>query len=44
FVEKEIMPYAYEWDEAKRIPKELFIKMADAGILAGVVGAPWPTA
>ncbi|CAJ0759157.1 17551_t:CDS:2, partial [Entrophospora sp. SA101] len=37
FVEKEIMPYAYEWDEAKRIPKELFIKMADAGILAGVV-------
>ncbi|CAJ0893164.1 449_t:CDS:2, partial [Entrophospora sp. SA101] len=31
------MPYAYEWDEAKRIPKELFIKMADAGILAGVV-------
>ncbi|CAB4467123.1 unnamed protein product [Rhizophagus irregularis] len=42
FVETEIMPYAYEWDEAKRIPQELFIKAGKAGILPGVCGAPWP--
>ncbi|KAI9094554.1 acyl-CoA dehydrogenase/oxidase [Phlyctochytrium arcticum] len=44
FVEKEIMPYCHEWDEAKQIPKELFLKAAQAGILAAVVGAhPYPT-
>ncbi|CAG8446654.1 2238_t:CDS:2 [Acaulospora colombiana] len=43
FVETEIMPYAFEWDEAKKIPKELYIKAAKAGILPGVCGAPWPT-
>ncbi|GBB97549.1 hypothetical protein RclHR1_00300028 [Rhizophagus clarus] len=42
FVETEIMPYAFEWDEAKRIPQELFIKAGKAGILPGVCGAPWP--
>ncbi|KAI8823662.1 acyl-CoA dehydrogenase/oxidase [Fimicolochytrium jonesii] len=43
FVEKEIMPFCHEWDEAKRIPKELFIKAAKAGILQGIAGSPWPT-
>jgi hypothetical protein len=38
FVEKEIMPFCHEWDEAKAIPKELFKKVAKAGILAAVVG------
>ncbi|KAI7858091.1 acyl-CoA dehydrogenase/oxidase [Circinella umbellata] len=33
FVEKEIMPYTYEWDENKKLPKELFEKAAKAGIL-----------
>ncbi|KAI9011292.1 acyl-CoA dehydrogenase/oxidase [Gaertneriomyces semiglobifer] len=42
FVEKEIMSYCHEWDEQKRIPKELFKKAADAGILAGVLGGGWP--
>ncbi|CAJ0762951.1 22880_t:CDS:2 [Entrophospora sp. SA101] len=42
FVEVEIMPYAHEWDEAKKIPKELFVKAAKAGIVTGFVGAPWP--
>ena len=27
------MPYTYEWDEAKQLPKELFEKAAKAGIL-----------
>ncbi|KAI9322420.1 acyl-CoA dehydrogenase/oxidase [Dichotomocladium elegans] len=35
FVEKEVMPFTHEWDEAKRLPPELFIKAAKAGILAG---------
>jgi predicted heme/steroid binding protein len=42
FVETEIMPYAFEWDEAKRIPQELFVKAGKAGILPGACGAPWP--
>ncbi|KAI8846360.1 putative acyl-CoA dehydrogenase [Chytridium lagenaria] len=43
FVEKEIIPFCFEWDEGKFIPKSLFKKAADAGILAGIVGSPWPT-
>jgi len=43
FVDEHIAPYAHEWDEAKEMPKTLFRKCADAGWLAGVVGAPWPT-
>ncbi|KAJ3219098.1 hypothetical protein HDU67_002754 [Dinochytrium kinnereticum] len=43
FVEKEIMPFCFEWDESKQIPKSLFKKAADAGLLAGIVGSPWPT-
>ena len=38
FVEKEIMPYAHEWDEAKSFPKPLFQKAADVGLLAIVAG------
>lgn len=34
FVDKEVIPYAHEWDEAKRLPSELYIKAAKAGILA----------
>ncbi|CAG8460677.1 12755_t:CDS:2 [Ambispora gerdemannii] len=42
FVDIEIMPNTFEWDEAKKIPAELFIKAGKAGILPGVCGAPWP--
>ncbi|KAI8074238.1 acyl-CoA dehydrogenase/oxidase [Gilbertella persicaria] len=38
FVEAEIMPYCHEWDEAKSIPKEVYVKAAKAGILAAAVG------
>ncbi|KAJ8661048.1 hypothetical protein O0I10_003271 [Lichtheimia ornata] len=34
FVDKEVIPYAHEWDEAKRLPAELYTKAAKAGILA----------
>ncbi|KAI8139052.1 acyl-CoA dehydrogenase/oxidase [Fennellomyces sp. T-0311] len=33
FVEKEIMPYTHEWNEAMALPKELYEKAAKAGIM-----------
>ncbi|KAI8390848.1 acyl-CoA dehydrogenase/oxidase [Radiomyces spectabilis] len=38
FVEKEIMPFCHEWDEAKELPRSIFTKAAEAGILAACVG------
>lgn len=31
------MPFCHEWDEAKKVPKEVFIKAAQAGILGASV-------
>ena len=33
FIDREIMPYAAEWDEAGKIPDELWPKAAEVGIL-----------
>ncbi|MGO4711427.1 acyl-CoA dehydrogenase family protein [Bradyrhizobium sp. 2TAF24] len=33
FVEREIEPYAHQWDEAEEFPRELYIKAADIGLL-----------
>ncbi len=33
FLESEIAPYAYEWEEARRIPREAFRRMGDLGLL-----------
>ena len=33
FVEKEIEPYAHEWDEAGEFPRELYRKAAEIGLL-----------
>jgi len=38
FVEKEIMPFCHDWDEAGTYPPELHKKAYDAGVLA----AMWP--
>ncbi|KAI8056574.1 acyl-CoA dehydrogenase/oxidase [Syncephalis plumigaleata] len=38
FVEREIMPYCDEWDEAKQVPRALFVKCAEVGIMAGICG------
>jgi len=38
FIDREIMPYAEEWDEAGKIPDSLWPKAADVGIFA--VGYP----
>ncbi|CAO3683335.1 unnamed protein product [Umbelopsis vinacea] len=37
FVDKEITPYCHEWDEAKQLPRSMFKKAAEAGILAAVI-------
>jgi len=42
FVDKELMPYAHDWEESKKIPPEVFVKAFEAGWLPCVVGAPWP--
>ena len=42
-MDDEIAPYCHDWDEEKKLPKELFIKAAQAGILQGVVGGEWPS-
>ena len=39
FVDREIMPFVEEWEEAGRIPRELFKKAKAAGIL----GIGYPT-
>ena len=43
FTEKEIIPFTHEWDEAKQFPKELYGKLAKAGLLGLCAGSPWPT-
>ena len=43
FVDRHVTPYCHAWDEEKKIPKELFLKAAKAGILQGICGNPWPT-
>eukprot|EP01116_Phalansterium_solitarium_P001627 TRINITY_DN1143_c0_g1_i2.p1 TRINITY_DN1143_c0_g1~~TRINITY_DN1143_c0_g1_i2.p1 ORF type:complete len:561 (+),score=188.87 TRINITY_DN1143_c0_g1_i2:96-1778(+) len=43
FVDKEIIPFCFEWDEAKHIPASVRIKCAQAGILPAALGAPWRT-
>eukprot|EP00026_Physarum_polycephalum_P002369 Phypoly_transcript_02375.p1 GENE.Phypoly_transcript_02375~~Phypoly_transcript_02375.p1 ORF type:complete len:492 (+),score=67.09 Phypoly_transcript_02375:69-1544(+) len=42
FLDKEISPFCFEWDEKKALPKEIFVKCYKAGWLPGVVGF-WPT-
>ncbi|CAO3676476.1 unnamed protein product [Umbelopsis ramanniana] len=37
FVDKELTPYCHEWDEAKTLPRAMFKKAAEAGILAAVI-------
>ncbi len=44
FVDAEVTPHCDAWDRAKAIPRELFAKAFQAGLLPGVVGPPWPVA
>jgi predicted heme/steroid binding protein len=40
FVDTEIMPFCHDWDENKQMPKEIYRKAYEAGLLPGVVGTP----
>jgi len=43
FVETEIMPSLDSWKNAKEPPKDIYMKMGRAGLLAAMCGPPWPT-
>jgi len=43
FVENEIMPTLDSWKDKPVPPKDLLLKLGEAGILAALTGAPWPT-
>jgi alkylation response protein AidB-like acyl-CoA dehydrogenase len=42
WVEREIIPYCFEWEEQKHLPPQIHLKCAEAGWLPGVIGF-WPT-
>jgi len=42
FTDNEITPNVHRWDEAKRLPKNMFKQMAEKGFLPIIVGQPWP--
>ncbi|KAK7544478.1 acyl-CoA dehydrogenase/oxidase [Phyllosticta citribraziliensis] len=44
WVDNDLMPYVTEWDEAKRIPEEIYRAMGERGYLTGLLGMhPYPT-
>ncbi|KAI4956072.1 hypothetical protein J4E91_000282 [Alternaria rosae] len=43
WVEEKLMPNVTEWDEAKKVPDEIFQEMGERGYLAGMLGMHFPT-
>lgn len=43
WVETEIEPHVTEWDEAKKVPDEIYKQMGERGYLAGLLGVHYPT-
>ena len=43
WVDNEIEPNVTEWDEAKRVPEEIYKEMGRRGYLAGLLGVKYPT-
>lgn len=44
FVDKELTPFCHEWDESgDYVPRSVFQKCGQVGILTAVCGAPWPS-
>ncbi|KAI9325875.1 putative acyl-CoA dehydrogenase [Zopfochytrium polystomum] len=42
-VTRELLPYVYEWDQAGEIPRSVFRRMGEAGLLTAITGVfPWP--
>ncbi|KAH7126843.1 acyl-CoA dehydrogenase/oxidase [Dendryphion nanum] len=42
FVDDKIQPYVTEWDEAKKVPDEIFKELGTRGYLAGLLGVHYP--
>uniref|UniRef100_A0A7S2K5K9 Acyl-CoA dehydrogenase n=1 Tax=Zooxanthella nutricula TaxID=1333877 RepID=A0A7S2K5K9_9DINO len=42
FVDEEVTPNVFEWDEAGVIPQQVYQKIGDMGLLPISVGRPWP--
>ncbi|KAJ9605125.1 hypothetical protein H2200_010515 [Cladophialophora chaetospira] len=43
WVDSEIEPYVTEWDEAKKVPDEIYKQMGERGYLSGLMGVKYPT-
>jgi alkylation response protein AidB-like acyl-CoA dehydrogenase/predicted heme/steroid binding protein len=43
WIESDIEPYVTEWDEAKRVPEEIYKELGRRGYLAGLLGVKYPT-
>lgn len=43
WVDEELQPNITEWDEAKKVPDEIYKKLAEKGYLAGLMGMHYPT-
>lgn len=41
-MEEKVMPYVSEWEEAKRVPEEIYREVGQMGWLAGLMGADYP--
>lgn len=42
WMEEKVEPYLSEWDEAKRVPEEIYQDMGKRGYLAGLLGLHYP--
>lgn len=43
WMEEKVEPFLNEWDEAKRVPEEIYQDMGKRGYLAGLIGVHFPT-
>ncbi|PHH79924.1 hypothetical protein CDD80_3376 [Ophiocordyceps camponoti-rufipedis] len=43
WIETDVMPNVTEWDEAKKVPDEIYKEMGRRGYLAGLLGVKYPT-
>ena len=43
WVENDLEPYVTEWDEARKVPDDIYRQMGQRGYLAGLMGVKYPT-
>ncbi|KAH9868304.1 hypothetical protein J1614_007376 [Plenodomus biglobosus] len=42
WVDEKIAPYVTEWEEARKVPDEIYLEMGERGYLAGLLGIHYP--